>query len=156
LLSLLLGCGSRVVTQADNEGIDPLDFKGDAAFATLSEFLGVGPRDSGTPGAERAALLIRDSLKARGGEDVRIDAFEDKTPRGMVTFRNVIGVIPGDGEGLVILGSHYDTKSGIDENFVGANDSGSSTAVLIELARLFAARAPSGPDMMLAFLDGEE
>jgi glutaminyl-peptide cyclotransferase len=114
----------------------------------------LGPRDAGTPGAERAALHIRDRLAA-AGVAAEIDAFADATPAGEATFRNVIGRIPGQGRGLIVLGSHYDTKSGI-ENFEGANDSGSSSGVLIEMARVFARGPAGGPEIQLVFFDGEE
>ena len=57
------------------------------------------------------------------------------------------------------MGSHYDTKSGISEEFQGANDSGSSTGLLLELARVLKEQAgPSyaGPEIRFVFFDGEE
>jgi len=62
----------------------------------------------------------------------------------------------GSDDFVVILLSHYDTKSGISEDFIGANDSGSSTGLLLEMARLLKTRNPSGPTILMAFLDGEE
>ena len=54
-----------------------------------------------------------------------------------------------------MLGSHYDTKSGI-AGFEGANDSGSSTGLLLELARALKRDAPHGMEIRFAFFDGEE
>jgi glutaminyl-peptide cyclotransferase len=54
----------------------------------------------------------------------------------------------------VLLGAHYDTKTGI-EGFVGANDSGSGTGLLLELARALA-ESPAGVEVRVAFFDGEE
>ncbi|MBQ7666620.1 MAG: M28 family peptidase [Kiritimatiellae bacterium] len=52
--------------------------------------------------------------------------------------------------------SHYDTKAGIP-GFVGANDGGSSTGVLLGLAEHFAETKPKLRDTVrFAFLDGEE
>ena len=48
---------------------------------------------------------------------------------------NVVGKIDGINDEWIIIGSHFDTMPGI-KNFVGANDSGSSTGVLLELARV--------------------
>ena len=48
---------------------------------------------------------------------------------------NILGYLPGKSDKWIILGSHFDTMPGIP-NFKGANDSGSSTGVLIEMARL--------------------
>ncbi len=114
----------------------------------------VTPRDAGTEGAARAARYIRERLESKGIQ-ARVDEFIDRTPKGPVTFRNVLGSIPGRGRGVIILGAHYDTKSGIG-GFEGANDSGSGVGLLIELAGVLNAR-PHGPaDILLAFLDGEE
>jgi glutaminyl-peptide cyclotransferase len=78
------------------------------------------------------------------------------TPEGEKTLRNVLGRIPGKTDRWIILGSHFDTMPGI-KNFQGANDSGSSTGVLLELARQLA-EAGLTPEVgiVFAFFDGEE
>jgi len=54
-----------------------------------------------------------------------------------------------------VLATHYDTKLMAGKNFIGANDAGSSTGLLLELARVLAPR--SDPfDYWFVFLDGEE
>ncbi|MBU1695181.1 MAG: M28 family peptidase [Verrucomicrobia bacterium] len=117
--------------------------------------MALGPRDATTPGAERAALYLRDRLRDLGVES-EVDEFEDSCPAGPAVFRNVIGRIPGKGQGILLLGGHYDTQSGIGEGFEGANDSGSSTGVLLHLAELLAA-GPAWPwDIWIVFFDGEE
>jgi len=115
----------------------------------------VGRRDAGTEGAARAARHLYQRLQELG-IDAEIDEFTDDTPIGPLPFRNVIGRLPGRGKGLIVLGTHFDTKSGMDEGFQGANDSGSSTGLLIELARVLAAGPVLGPEIQFAFFDGEE
>jgi len=110
---------------------------------------------SGTTDAERAADHLNDALTELG-VDSAIDVFKEATPGGTVTFRNVVGVIPGRGEGVVVLGSHYDTKSGIGPNFVGANDSGSSTGLLLELASALEKSTHPFAEIRCIFFDGEE
>ena len=63
--------------------------------------------------------------------------------------------MPGTSPGRIILASHYDTKLFREFRFVGASDGGSSTAGLLELARVLkdASRAFT---IELLFLDGEE
>jgi glutaminyl-peptide cyclotransferase len=135
--------------------IDPLAVDGQKALANVKKLVAIVPRDSGTAGAMRAAEQLRDALTPN--VDVcRIDQFEDDTPRGRLEFRNVIGVIKGSGDGLVILGSHYDTKSGISEKFQGANDSGSSSGLLLELARVLHAGPKLPFSVIFVFFDGEE
>jgi Zn-dependent M28 family amino/carboxypeptidase len=60
---------------------------------------------------------------------------------------------------MVILASHFDTKLAkgrFEKPFVGANDGGSSTAVLLELARALAKAGPRELSYRFLFLDGEE
>jgi Zn-dependent M28 family amino/carboxypeptidase len=68
---------------------------------------------------------------------------------------NVIAVVPGRRPDVILLGGHYDTKSFKEFRFVGANDGGSSAALLLELARRLAA-APGEYTYWLVWFDGEE
>jgi Zn-dependent M28 family amino/carboxypeptidase len=63
--------------------------------------------------------------------------------------------VPGRRPDVILVGGHYDTKVFRDFRFVGANDGGSSTALLLELARALAAR-PRAYTYWVAFFDGEE
>ena len=159
-LSLVLVKVSRVMPKptAQEETVfafNPDKVSGEKAFAILEELLAISPRQSGSKGAMRAATLISERLTA-AGVAAEIDEFEDATPEGKITFRNVTATIPGDGKSCIVLISHYDTKDGISRKFTGANDSGSSTALLIQLADVLASSTNTAPDIVLAFVDGEE
>jgi Zn-dependent M28 family amino/carboxypeptidase len=72
---------------------------------------------------------------------------------------NVLAEWPGRRADAVAVGGHYDTKPLPGIRFVGANDGGSSTAVLLELGRALAGRfrgAPPEYTHWLLFFDGEE
>ena len=157
-LAIAVGCGRPPpAEEAPPPAIPakPPAISGAAALEEVRAFLAVGPRDAGTPGAERAANVLADRLRALGVE-AAIQEFREPSPLGPETvFRNVLGRIPGRTDRIVLLGSHYDTKAGIPD-FVGANDSGSSTGLLLELARAFAAGAPPELEIRFAFFDGEE
>lgn len=157
-LALALGCGRPpAAEQAPPPAVpaEPVAISGAAALEEVRAFLEVGPRDAGTPGAERAATYLAERLRALGVA-AEIQEFREPSPLGPETvFRNVLGRIPGRTGRIVLLGSHYDTKAGIPD-FAGANDSGSSTGLLLELARAFAAGAPPELEIRLAFFDGEE
>jgi Zn-dependent M28 family amino/carboxypeptidase len=64
-------------------------------------------------------------------------------------------VLPGRRRDVILLGGHYDTKWFEDFRFVGANDGGSSTALLLEVARVLAAR-PREYTYWVVWFDGEE
>ena len=68
---------------------------------------------------------------------------------------NLSVVIPGGAAERLLIGGHYDTKLFRSFRFVGANDGGSSAALLLELARVLKTR--SNPlTIELVFFDGEE
>ena len=144
-LLLLTGCGS-----ADSSAFD-----GTKAFVETEELVAIRPRDAGTAGARRAAVHLESRLKALGCTTT-IDTFPEETPTGKLFFNNVLGRLPGKTKRLIVIGSHFDTKSGISPDFQGANDSGSSSGVLLELARVLAEKAPLESEFLFAFFDGEE
>lgn len=124
------------------------------AFKHLERIVAIGPRPAGSPGAQQTRDYITKELAALGIKTEE-QAFEARTPRGPVRMVNLRGMIPGSGSGRLIIASHYDTKLFDDIRFVGANDGGSSTALLLELARVLKARENRMP-IELLFFDGEE
>jgi glutaminyl-peptide cyclotransferase len=132
-------------------------FDGRRAFAHLEKIAGIGPRPAGSPGAARTREYVVSELKALG-LGVQEQAFEASTPVGPVRMVNLRTTLPGGtatgGRRLIIAG-HYDTKLFNEFEFVGANDGGSSTAFLIELARVLKDATHEMP-IELVFFDGEE
>lgn len=115
----------------------------------------LGPRESCTIGSAVAADWIAEELRIAGLDPI-IDLFEDATPAGGKNiFRNVLATINGVGNKHFLLLSHYDTKGGIAPDFIGANDGGSSTALLLALAAYLRTN-PIEATVTFAFLDGEE
>jgi glutaminyl-peptide cyclotransferase len=160
---LLVASGCRPAPSPKRPAFKPLAprvLDADNALAEARALVALGPRDAGTPGARQAAghLLVR--LQAVGVQST-LDAFTDETPDGKTTFWNVMGVIPADGRWAakapwIFLGSHFDTKSGLGGGFEGANDSASSSGLLLELARILQAAGPLPVNIGIAFFDGEE
>ena len=153
------GCGQRpekpaVAAAPLVESKAPEGVSGERALEEVRKFVELGPKEAGTPGAENAAVYLRNRLREFGVE-AEIQEFTDDTPIGELPFRNVLGRIPGTGNNILLFGSHLDTKVGI-ENFEGANDSGSSTGLLLELARILKSGAPHAMEIRFAFFDGEE
>ncbi|MEM7308612.1 MAG: M28 family peptidase [Planctomycetota bacterium] len=136
----------------------PEQFDQARAWSLLERIVAVGPRPSGTPKIEKLIDLMEAELKSYGLAPIR-ETFEDKTPIGPLTFTNLYVDLEGetaDGSPapMVVICTHFDTKR-MSFPFVGANDGGSGTAVLLELARILAERkAPV--TYRLLFLDGEE
>jgi len=138
------------------------EFSGTAAFAHVERLVDFGPRPSGSEALEKARKYITDAVQGRGWQVIP-QKFVDLTPRGPVTFVNLIARFGTAGGGpvsdaaqRVIIASHYDTKIFDTIRFVGADDGGSSTGALIELARVLALDPDLARRVELVFFDGEE
>jgi len=129
-------------------------FDGAAAFRHLERLVAIGPRPAGSAGGARARDYIAAELR-RAGVKVRAEPFEADTPDGRLKMANVVGVVAGRRSDAILIGGHYDTKVFRDVRFVGANDGGSSAALLLALARALAAK-PREYTYWVAFFDGEE
>ena len=134
------------------------DFSGEKAFVHVQHLVDLGPRPAGSEALEKSRLYIIDQLKSAGWT-IRRSEFSDQTPRGKTTFVNLIARFGTSGKkeaAQFLLCSHYDTKTFETIRFVGANDGGSSTGLLIELARVLAMSPALAAKIELLFFDGEE
>lgn len=127
---------------------------GTAALRHVERLVAIGPRPAGSPAAARARDYIVGELK-RWRVQAQVKPFPASTPHGRLTMANVVAVLPGRRPDVILLGGHYDTKFFADFRFVGANDGGSSAALLLELARRLAA-ASREYTYWLVWFDGEE
>ena len=147
-LVIVCGCSSRAAA--------PLweNFSGPKAFAHVQHLVELGPRPAGSEALEKSRVYIIDQLKAVGWTTTRSE-FSASTPRGMMTFVNLVARF-GNQKAQFLLCSHYDTKTFDTIRFVGANDGGSSTGLLIEMARVLALNPALAGKVELVFFDGEE
>jgi len=127
-------------------------FDGKRAFADVAKQVSFGPRPSGSQALTQLQDYLQSELKSHGC-NVETDAFTADTPVGRLPMKNFLVKIPGEKPGVLLLGTHYDTL--LMENFVGADDGGSSTAVMLELARLLCPQHGKYA-VWIAFFDGEE
>ena len=108
--------------------------------------------------SRKPEITSRQQLRHSGWQVTR-QAFTDDTPRGKIHFVNLIARFAGDANPAspsFLLCSHYDTKLFDTIRFVGANDGGSSTGLLLELARVLGQHPSLARKVELAFFDGEE
>ena len=127
-------------------------FDGQRAFAQVAKQVAFGPRPSGSPAIGQLQDYLQSELASYGCK-VDADAFSAETPVGRLPMKNIVAKIPGDKPGIIMLATHYDTK--LLPNFVGADDAGSSTGVMLELARLLC-RNHGTYQVWITFFDGEE
>ena len=129
-------------------------FEGERAYEQVVKQLSYGPRPAGSPALAKLQDYLESELKSYGCT-VEADSFSADTPAGRLPMKNFLVKIPGQKPGIILLGTHYDTKR--LENFVGADDAGSSTGVMLEIARLLCAQKQARKyAVWIAFFDGEE
>jgi Zn-dependent M28 family amino/carboxypeptidase len=154
----LLGACDRAQTQPQRDTRKKIweDFSGDRALANVQTMVDFGPRPPGTEAIEKTRKFLTTQLEASGWK-VERQVFFDETPRGKVEFVNLIATFAAkDSKPSFLVCSHYDTKTFDTARFVGANDGGSSTGALLELARDLAERPDLAGKVELVFFDGEE
>ncbi len=130
------------------------DFSGTAALEFARKAVAFGPRPPGSAANQKLQAYIESQLKALRCH-VLFDAFTAETPAGPVQMRNIIAMFPGTSGRTVVITGHFDTKPMAGRIFVGANDGGSSTGFLLELARAVNS-VPHADDICLVWFDGEE
>jgi glutaminyl-peptide cyclotransferase len=133
------------------------EFSGEKALAHVRQLVDFGPRPPGSEAIEKSRDYIENQLRLSGWQVSR-QAFTDDTPRGKVRFVNLIARFSKQGSSApsFLLCSHYDTKIFDSFRFVGANDGGSNTGLLLELSRVLGQHPNFAAKIELAFFDGEE
>jgi glutaminyl-peptide cyclotransferase len=131
-------------------------FDGARAFEHVRKQVEMGPRPAGSEELARTREYIMGELKSYG-LNVSTDEWTATTPGGPRKMVNVTAELAGESPDIIMLSSHYDTKYYKNMRFVGANDGGSSTGAVLELARVLAANNPKPRfTYRFVFFDGEE
>ena len=124
------------------------------AFQYTREVTAYGPRYIGSENHKKLERYILDHLK---GDQVEDDAFTADTPEGKFPVRNILAKFPGTKDGIIVIFGHYDTNYPLrNSGYVGANDGGSSTAILLEYANQLRGKKRDGYSVWLVWTDGEE
>jgi glutaminyl-peptide cyclotransferase len=122
-------------------------FDGARAYEHVRRLVRLGPRPPGSEASRAAQAYLAGELRAYGC------AVEEHDFTAGGPMRNIVARIPGRSANLVLFATHYDTVRIPD--FVGADDGGSGTGVMLELARLLCRRR-NALSVKIAFFDGEE
>ena len=128
-------------------------FDGAKAYDFTAKLVAFGPRPPASDAIHRTQDFIVSQLKGFGCA-VDTDDFNAQTPIGTLGMKNIVAKVPGTGQGIILLLTHYDTLR--LDNFVGAEDAGSSTGLMLEMASLLCSGPKQPNAVWIAFLDGEE
>lgn len=176
-LAFLAGCGSNAgkaeasvdssAPAAANVPVSAIDaqdqapppqqtggFDGQKAYDYTAKLVGFGPHPSGSGAIKQVQNYIYSQLHDDGCQ-ISQDNFHAQTPIGTIPMQNIVAKVPGAGKNIILLLTHYDTKREQNFTFVGADDGGSSTGAMLELARLWCGKKRPVA-IWMAFLDGEE
>jgi Zn-dependent M28 family amino/carboxypeptidase len=173
---LSVGSGCQNGATASNISSNPADgtapvspvsrgFDADRAFGDLQKQVAFGPRVPGTKGHEEALAWLLAELKKSAGETrVTRQDFSLALGRKRVPMTNVIAQFNPTAKKQIMLCAHWDTRPTADmeidpekkkQPIPGANDGASGVAVLLELARQFAAKPPP-VGVQIVLFDGED
>jgi glutaminyl-peptide cyclotransferase len=124
------------------------------AMQYTKEVVAFGARPIGSENHRKLEQYIVGHLK---GDEVEDDSFIADTVEGKFPVRNIIAKYPGTKDGIIVIAGHYDTNYPLRNTaFVGANDGGSSTAILLEFANHLRGKKRDGYSVWLLWTDGEE
>jgi len=134
-------------------------FNGAKALEYARQYVAIGPRWPTSQGHMRAEIFLRNHFRR---DQLEEDAFTANTPIGSVAMRNFIVRFAGKKNGVIVLATHYETNYWLRNiNFVGANDGGATTGLLMAIADQLRAETEGGKKLdgysiWLVFDDGEE
>ena len=136
----------------DNAPLPSID--GDRAMKYVREIVAFGPRPIGSANHKKVENYILAHLK---GDEVEQDFFTADTPEGKLPVHNILAKFPGAKDGIIVIASHYDTNYPLrNTSFVGANDGGSSSGLLLEFANQLRGKKNDGYTIWLVWDDAEE
>jgi Zn-dependent M28 family amino/carboxypeptidase len=154
LLWLRSGVVCLALTVASSAAPAQQHFNGAKALEYARQFVAIGPRWPTSQGHDKAEQFLRSQLQH---DQLEEDTFTADTPIGPVAMRNFIVRFPGKKNGVIVLGTHYETNYPLKNiNFVGANDGGSTTGLLLAIADQLRGKTLDGYSVWLVFFDGEE
>lgn len=162
LLSALASCSHPDAQPGPTPGRPAFD--GEAALSLVRKQVDFGPRVPGTDGHAEQLAWMRARLDSLAPVS-EVDTFFHETAAGdSLTLYNLKAEFLPDATRRILLLAHWDTRPRSDEALdsalqnqpvPGANDGGSGTAVLLELAKMLSSYPPPvGVDLL--FVDGED
>ena len=119
----------------------------------VKDVVAIGSRPVGSPGHAKLEQYIQSKLK---GDDVVVDSFIATTPVGKFPVHNILAKFPGKKDGIIVIAGHYDTNYPLPKEYVGANDGGSTTGLMLELANQLRGKQLEGYSVWLLWTDAEE
>lgn len=137
--------------------IPAVQFNADTAYTFIAQQVAFGPRVPNTEAHRKAADFLSNKLTEYTDRVIRQNSSVRTHTGTYWNITNIIGSFNPEAEKRIILCAHWDTRPQADEDAErpdepadGADDGGSGTGVLLEVARqLKAMKTPLGIDIIL-------
>ena len=129
------------------------DFNADSAYAFLEHLcVKIGPRPIGSANERAALKWTVEKFHSFGADSAYVMIVPEA--RGTINTNSgvAVGIFRGATDGTIVIGGHIDSSG---REIPGANDDGSGTACVIELARVWSQR-PRHFTLLFAAFGGEE
>lgn len=172
LLTALTACGGQKNTKKTTETretetrvAEASPFSADSAYLHIKRQVDFGPRVPNTQSHRACADYLASALEAQGltmyVQDVDVTAYDGT----ILKAKNIIGVHNPEAKRRILLFAHWDTrpmadhdgdKSKRDLPIDGADDGGSGTGVLLEIARLLRLHPMKNIGIDIALFDAED
>ena len=157
--ALVAGCGGKheEPTEHKVELLPAPDFNADSAYIYVERQVVFGPRVPGTAEHRACGDWLVARLRATGATVIEQSGTVPHLGGKELPMRNIIGSFNQSAKKRILLCAHWDTRPWADQDTIepqraidGANDGGSGTAVLLEVARLLGQKQPTvGVDIVL-------
>ena len=156
---------SEAVAALPEKKVEVVEFNGDSAYARVADQVAMGPRVPGSEANARLGRYIIDRLKNYGADTVIVQRTVGQVAGKTTPVVNILGRYGADRRKKVLLLAHYDTRPVADEDpdeskrnrpIDGANDGGSGTGVLLEIARTIGLQMPDSIGVDILFVDAED
>ena len=140
-------------------------FNSDSAYIFTEKIVSFGPRVVGTPGAAKVKKYVVSQFKQYGAEVIE-QPFKANTYDGKThAATNIIARYNLQATNRVVLSAHWDSRPFADKDtdpafkdkpILGADDSGSSMGMLLEMARQLQHTPLSNLGIDIVFFDAED
>jgi glutaminyl-peptide cyclotransferase len=159
--------GTGTVAEKPLPKIDIPSFSADSAYLFTEKIVGMSPRIVGTEGAKKVKTYLVQQFK-KYGADVVEQPFSVKTFDGKThPATNIIARVNMQATKRIVLSAHWDSRPFADspeetdpaqrnKPILGADDSGSAVAMLIEMTRQLQAKPLSNIGVDIVLFDAED
>ena len=167
---LFFGCESskKSIDQAarknSKKAITVPSFNSDSAYFFIQKQVDFGPRVPNTDPHKVCGEYLVSKLKSYGA-NVTVQSFSEQAYNGTILYlKNIVAAYNPNARKRILLATHWDTRPYADkehfegryETFDGANDGGSGTGVLLEVARILSKNEKPNIGIDIILFDGED